>query len=97
MENVMKDDETRLKDLLIMQQAQMNILMSVCGALISQRLDCQNILDGLAKYNEQVVDQAKPVAYQEGIASVVKALRSSVEIFRTARLSSELPLSSKLH
>jgi hypothetical protein len=94
----MKDDETNLKNLLNMQQAQLNVLMSVCGALIAQRLDWKNILDGLAKYSDQVADQNKPAAYVTGVASVVQALCSSVKVFHATRNASELsPPSGMLH
>jgi hypothetical protein len=86
----MKDNEINLKDLLNMQQAQLNVLMSVCGALIAQRLDWKNILEGLAKYNDHVASQDKPAAYVTGVASVVQALCSSVEIFRTTQRPTEL-------
>jgi ATP:corrinoid adenosyltransferase len=91
MENEMKDDETSFKDLLNMQQAQLNVLVSVCGALIAQRLDCKSILEGLDKYNNHIAtgQDNKPATYVAGIAAVVQALRSSVEIFLTTRKSSE--------
>ncbi|MDR2209253.1 MAG: hypothetical protein LBE22_09825 [Azoarcus sp.] len=94
----MNDDETNLKNLLVMQQAQMNVLMSVCGTLLAHRLDWQHILDGLTKYNAQVIDQDKPEAYVAGVASVIKALRNSVEIMRMTRpLPDASPPPSVLH
>ncbi|MDR2014044.1 MAG: hypothetical protein LBP99_00265 [Azoarcus sp.] len=94
----MKDSEVRINDLLVMQQAQMNVLVSICGALIAHRLDGQNILDGLAKYIELSIAQGKQAAYLSGLEAVVQALRNSTEIFRTSCLPSDLPSpSAKLH